>query len=47
MVTDDYDLEMELERKELIELLDHALTLLPAATRMLLIKRYVEELANS
>lgn len=42
-LADDCDIEMELERKELAELLDRALALLPKETRTLLIKRYVEE----
>lgn len=37
------DIEVELERKELIELLDRALTLLPEETRTVLVQRYVEE----
>src|SRR5215472_14181678 len=40
---DDFDLEVELERKELIELLDRALASLPSETRTILVKRYVEE----
>ncbi|SRR6266700_1563446 len=43
MVTDDYDLEIELERKELVELLDRALALLPPETRAVLVERYVKE----
>jgi hypothetical protein len=42
-LADDVDLEVELERKELIELLDRALALLPPETRIILIKCYVEE----
>lgn len=42
-LADDYDIEVELERKELIELLDRAMALLPAETRTVLVKRYVEE----
>ena len=42
-LADDFDIEFELERKELITLLDHALELLPPETRAVLIKRYVEE----
>jgi RNA polymerase sigma-70 factor (ECF subfamily) len=38
-----FDLEIELERKELAELLDRALALLPAETRLLLIERYIQE----
>ncbi len=43
VVADEFDLEVELERKELIELLERALKLLPAETRDVMIKRYVEE----
>ncbi len=42
-VTDDYDIEIELERKELLELLDRALALLPPETRTVLVERYVKE----
>ncbi len=42
-IADDYDIEVELERKELVELLDRAMALLPAETRSILVKRYVEE----
>lgn len=42
-LVDDYDIEVELERKELIELLDRAMALLPSETRTVLVKRYVEE----
>ena len=42
-LADDFDLEVELEHKELVELLDQALALLPAETRTILVKRYVEE----
>jgi len=42
-LADDYDIEVELERKELIELLDRAMALLPQETRTVLVKRYVEE----
>ena len=37
------DIEQELERSELIELLDRALALLPSETRAVLIQRYVED----
>jgi len=40
---DPYDFELELERGELAELLDRALALLPADTRTVLVKRYIEE----
>jgi RNA polymerase sigma factor (sigma-70 family) len=39
----DFDLEVELERKELVELLDRALAVLPPETRTILVARYVEE----
>lgn len=42
-LADDSDLEVMLERKELIELLDRALALLPSETRTVMIQRYVEE----
>jgi RNA polymerase sigma factor (sigma-70 family) len=42
VLADDLDIELELEHKELIELLDRALSLLPAATRTVLIQHYVE-----
>jgi RNA polymerase sigma factor (sigma-70 family) len=38
----DYDLDVELDRRELVTLLDHALALLPVESRQLLIERYVE-----
>ena len=40
---DDFDLEAELERKELAELLDRALALIPPPTRDVLVARYIEE----
>jgi RNA polymerase sigma factor (sigma-70 family) len=40
---DDFDLELELERRELVSLLDRALALLPPDTRAALVERYVEE----
>jgi len=43
MLADDYDIEVELERKELIELLDRAMALLSPEMRAVLVKRYVEE----
>lgn len=43
LVADEFDLEIELERKELSNLLDRALALLPNETRDVLIKRYIEE----
>lgn len=43
----DFDLEVALERSELITLLDRALGLLPAETRGLLIQHFVEELSQA
>src|SRR5215216_1320218 len=40
---DQVDIEVELERAELVELLDRALALLPPETRDVLIQRYVHE----
>lgn len=42
-IADDADLEVELERKELITLLDRAMSLLPPDTRSVLVQRYVQE----
>ncbi len=42
-IEDGFDVEAELERKELIELLDRALALLTPEARTLLIARYIEE----
>jgi RNA polymerase sigma-70 factor (ECF subfamily) len=39
----DYDLELELERDELAELLERALSLLPAYTRAALVEKYIME----
>ncbi len=39
----DFDLEVELEHKELAELLDRALAMLPDMTREVLVARYIEE----
>jgi len=43
VLADDFDIEIMFERKELVELLDRALALLPAETRTVLVQRYVEE----
>lgn len=43
LVADEFDLEVELERRELVDLLDRALALLPDKTRSVLVKRYLEE----
>jgi len=43
IIADEFDMEIELERKELVELLERALKLLPAETRHIMIKRYIEE----
>ncbi len=40
---DSFDMEVELERAELVGLLDKALALLPPETRDVLLERYVEE----
>lgn len=42
-IADDFDVEVELERAELAELLDRALAHLPAETRDVLVQRYVHE----
>lgn len=42
-LADDFDMEVELERKELAELLDRAMGLLPPETRNSLLERYVRE----
>ncbi len=42
-LVDGYDIEVELERKELVELLDRAMALLSPEMRAVLVKRYVEE----
>jgi len=42
-LADDFDIEIELERKELGELLDRALAMLPPTSREVLLARYVEE----
>ena len=42
-VFDGYDVEIELEREELAQLLDRALALLPPVTRAVLIERYIHE----
>jgi RNA polymerase sigma-70 factor (ECF subfamily) len=43
LFVDDYDIELDLERKELLELLERALALLPAETRTALIQHYIED----
>jgi RNA polymerase sigma factor (sigma-70 family) len=47
VVDEGFDLELELERSELAELLDRALALLPASTRDVLIHRYVDGLPHA
>jgi RNA polymerase sigma-70 factor (ECF subfamily) len=42
-LADDYDLAIELERNELVELLDRALAMLPPESREVLVERYVRE----
>lgn len=39
----DFDLELELERDELAQLLDRAMALLPPSTRVALVQRYIQE----
>ena len=46
-LADGFDLEIELERSELITLLDRAMGLLPPETRGLLIQHYIEELPQT
>lgn len=43
LAVDDYDLEIALERDELVQLLDRALALLPPVTRDVLVERYIRE----
>ena len=43
LAPNDYDVEIELERDELAQLLDRALALLPPVTRDVLIERYIHE----
>lgn len=43
-LVDDFDLDVELDRGELVMLLDRALGLLPPETRSLLVQHYIEEL---
>lgn len=45
-LADDFDIEIELERHELAQLLDRALSLLPHTTRRVLVERYIHELPN-
>jgi RNA polymerase sigma factor (sigma-70 family) len=47
LAPDDLDLEVELERRDLAELLDRALGLLPSATRTVLSQRYLQELPQA
>lgn len=46
-VQDDFGVEVELERRELVELLDRALAFLPPGTREVLTCRYVDESAHA
>ena len=43
LFVDHYDIELDLERKELLELLERALALLPAETRTALIQHYIDD----
>ncbi len=47
VLIDDLDLEVELERDELADLLARAMALLPAPTRQALLQRYIEDLPIS
>ncbi len=40
---DDYDLDVELDRRELVDLLDRAMAMLPPESRDVLVERYVRE----
>jgi RNA polymerase sigma-70 factor (ECF subfamily) len=40
---DDFDLEIELERNELADLLDRAMSMLPSETRTAMVQKYIEE----
>ena len=42
-IADDFDLEVELERHELAELLDRAMAALPPETRTVLVQKYIDE----
>ncbi len=46
-IADDFDLEHELERHELAELLDRALAMLPPETRTVLVGRYVQDASHA
>src|SRR5205085_945401 len=46
-MADESDLEVELDRDELAELLDQALALLPPVTRAVLIERYIQGLPQA
>lgn len=46
-VPDQFDLEVELERHELVDLLSRAMKLLPADTRTVLIERYVRDATHA
>jgi len=46
-LVDGFDLELEIEREDLAELLDRAMALLPAETREVLVRRYVEDLPQA
>ncbi len=45
-LADEFDIEIELERHELAQLLDRALSLLPPTTRSILVERYIHEVPN-
>jgi len=46
-VPDEFDLEVELERHELVDLLSRAMAMLPANTRTILIERYVGDATHA
>jgi RNA polymerase sigma-70 factor (ECF subfamily) len=46
-IADDFDLEVEFERRELADLLDRALALLPPGTRAVLVQRYLDDTPQS
>jgi RNA polymerase sigma factor (sigma-70 family) len=46
-LADETDIELELERNELANLLDSAMALLPPETRTILIERYIQELPQA
>lgn len=45
--TEDYDLDVELDRRELVALLDRAMAMLPPDSREVLVERYVNESSHA